>query len=277
MAVYFWARLLLSYLNLFEKSPYLRPKMQVMVLLKAPPWYNYLFRIYRAIMRLDALLPVILIACLLALAYFLTKAVQAANAEAAPPTTQVRLNPDDYRDGTTDSGTATTDDSGNNATASGSGETADLDHLYESPANSPSTSDRAATTGESYSPPANDAGSNTSPDNSSATNSTTSSANSTGSSASSGSSTSSGSTSTASRRASAGKYIVVTGSYRQRVNAERQVANLKREGFPDAEVEIFDRGTYALAVADRFNSRSDAEALARRLVSSGFEAYVKEL
>ncbi|MEM7574397.1 MAG: SPOR domain-containing protein [Bacteroidota bacterium] len=221
-------------------------------------------------MRLDALLPVILIACLLALAYFLTKAVQAANAEAAPPTTQVRLNPDDYRDGATDSGTASTDDSGSGATASGSAETADLDHLYESPAASPNTSDRAATTGESYSPPATNSGSTTSADNSSATNSATSPSNNTAGS-------SSGNTSAASRRASTGKYIVVTGSYRQRANAERQVANLKREGFPDAEVEIFDRGTYALAVADRFNSRSDAEALTRRLVSSGFEAYVKEL
>ena len=232
-------------------------------------------------MRLDALLPVILIACLLALAYFLTKAVQAANAEADPPTTQVRLNPDDYQDPAT-TGSSSSDAGSSDASSSGSSET-DLDHLYES---GPSTGDRVATPGESYTPSNSDTESPTTNDSEASTpattpppppptrNETTTATNPTNS----GTSTSSGgNTASTTRSASSGRYIVVTGSYRMRSNAERQVANLKREGFPNAEVEIFDRGTYALAIADRFSRHSEAEALVRRLVSSGFEAYVKEI
>ena len=75
---------------------------------------------------------------------------------------------------------------------------------------------------------------------------------------------------------SAGKYMVIAGTYRQKINATNQVAKLRKLGYNDSRVESFDRGAYAVALVDRFSSYSQAKALVRKLADNGVEAMIKE-
>ncbi|MCB0639658.1 MAG: SPOR domain-containing protein, partial [Lewinella sp.] len=80
-------------------------------------------------------------------------------------------------------------------------------------------------------------------------------------------------TSTAS---SGGRYLVIAGTYRQRVNADNMVTRLKRMGYNDAEVELFDHGTYAVVIVNRYSSLSRADQLSTELKNKGVEAFVKD-
>ena len=71
-----------------------------------------------------------------------------------------------------------------------------------------------------------------------------------------------------------GKYMVLAGSFRQKANANAYAAQLQGMGYEDAEVSIFNRGTYATILVNRFDSQSDARALKRELSEKGVEAYV---
>lgn len=64
---------------------------------------------------------------------------------------------------------------------------------------------------------------------------------------------------------STGAYLVLAGSYRVKSNAENQVRKLKRLGYDDAEVTIFNRGAYATVLVDRFESQTEARELANEL------------
>ncbi len=75
---------------------------------------------------------------------------------------------------------------------------------------------------------------------------------------------------------SSGKYMVIAGSYRQKVNAENQVAKLRKLGYNESRIESFNRGSYAAVLVDRYNSYSDAKALVSKLAGDGVEAMVKE-
>lgn len=83
---------------------------------------------------------------------------------------------------------------------------------------------------------------------------------------------------TASQTASSntGRYMVLAGSYRQRGNADAQASKLRRLGYNDTEVRLFDRGSYAVVLVDRFSSLSQASQLVRDLADKGIEAFVKE-
>ena len=67
-----------------------------------------------------------------------------------------------------------------------------------------------------------------------------------------------------------GDYLVVAGTYRQKVNAENQVRKLKRAGFDESRVASFNRGAYAVALVGSYDSRSDARAQVDKLKDKAF-------
>lgn len=73
-----------------------------------------------------------------------------------------------------------------------------------------------------------------------------------------------------------GRYMVLAGSYRQRVNADNQVARLRKMGYNNAEVSLFDRGSYAVVLVDRFSTYGDAKRLVNELAAKGVDAIVDE-
>lgn len=92
----------------------------------------------------------------------------------------------------------------------------------------------------------------------------------------SGSSSSSTATATQSTPRSTGRYMVIAGSYRQRTNADNQVAKLRKMGYDQARVELFDRGSYAVVLVNRFNAYGDAKRLVSELSGKGIDAMVSE-
>lgn len=73
-----------------------------------------------------------------------------------------------------------------------------------------------------------------------------------------------------------GQYMVLAGTFKYRSNAEDMVSQLKDMGYVNASVELFDRGSYAVALVDRFDSLGDAKALQSKLSGKGVDAYVKQ-
>jgi len=73
-----------------------------------------------------------------------------------------------------------------------------------------------------------------------------------------------------------GAYMVLAGSFRQMVNAENHVRNLKNKGYSNASVERFDGGAYAVVLVDRFSSLSEAKSLVSKLEGDNIDAYVKK-
>ncbi len=74
-----------------------------------------------------------------------------------------------------------------------------------------------------------------------------------------------------------GDYLVLAGTFRIRSGAESQVSRLRSKGYSNAELELFDKGTYAVVVVDRFDSYASADALVQELRKKHtIEAYVQE-
>jgi cell division protein FtsN len=71
-----------------------------------------------------------------------------------------------------------------------------------------------------------------------------------------------------------GRYLVIAGSFRQRMGAEQRVSRLKKAGFSESTVEKFNRGTYAVALAGQSDRFSEAKNLADKIIKAGFEAQV---
>ncbi len=67
------------------------------------------------------------------------------------------------------------------------------------------------------------------------------------------------------------KYMVTTGSFRQLSNARREMETMVKKGFTEAEVGRFNRGTYAVAIALRTNSKNEANVTVNRLKKLGFK------
>lgn len=80
----------------------------------------------------------------------------------------------------------------------------------------------------------------------------------------------------ATTNSNSGRYMVIAGSYRQRVNADNQVARLRKMGYNNAQVSLFDRGSFAVVLVDRFNNYGDAKRLVNELTGKGIEAIVDE-
>ena len=75
--------------------------------------------------------------------------------------------------------------------------------------------------------------------------------------------------------ASAGAYMVFAGTFKQKINAEKRMAQLRKSGYDNATIEIFDRGRYAVVIAGRFDNMQDAEALKEKLQTDGINAVIK--
>ena len=72
-----------------------------------------------------------------------------------------------------------------------------------------------------------------------------------------------------------GRYMVLAGSYRQRVNADNQVARLRKMGYNNSEVSLFDRGSFAVVLVDRFGTYGDAKRLVNELAAMGISMKVE--
>ena len=73
-----------------------------------------------------------------------------------------------------------------------------------------------------------------------------------------------------------GAYLVLAGSYKQKINATNQVNKLRKMGYDDASVQIFNSGALAVALVDRFDTYSEANALKKELESKGFDVFIKK-
>ena len=78
-----------------------------------------------------------------------------------------------------------------------------------------------------------------------------------------------------SSHSNAGKYMVIAGTYMKKANAVSQVRKLKKLGFENARVELFDRGKFAIVLVDRFSTMASAERLVKDLKAEGISSYVK--
>ncbi len=74
---------------------------------------------------------------------------------------------------------------------------------------------------------------------------------------------------------SGGKFMVFGGTFTQKALANEQVAKLKKMGYQNASIEIFDRGKYAVVLVDRFEYMADAERLVKKLKTDGITCYIK--
>ena len=83
--------------------------------------------------------------------------------------------------------------------------------------------------------------------------------------------------SSSSSSSSSGKYFVVTGSFLLEANAKDMVKQLKKAGYPNAEVAVFDLSQYYTVFARRYNTLNSANDLAETISNKmGIETYVHE-
>lgn len=75
--------------------------------------------------------------------------------------------------------------------------------------------------------------------------------------------------------AASGRYMVIAGSFEQKSGAQNQLQKIKKLGYNNARVELFNRGAYAVVLVDRFDQASDAQALVNKLKSKGFDAMMR--
>lgn len=76
---------------------------------------------------------------------------------------------------------------------------------------------------------------------------------------------------------SSGDFMVLAGSFRLRSGAEAEVQRLKRLGYENAEVTLFNNGAFAAVLVDRFTDLNKAETLVNELQTQhSVPAYVHE-
>jgi len=73
---------------------------------------------------------------------------------------------------------------------------------------------------------------------------------------------------------SSGSYMVIAGNYIINTNAENMVLKLKKNGYNNAEIVIFDMSQYHSVVANRFSDYNSAYNLAKQLEAKGIDSYV---
>ena len=75
---------------------------------------------------------------------------------------------------------------------------------------------------------------------------------------------------------SSGAYLVLAGSFRQRVNAEALVRRLQKKGYTEAELSLFNQGAYATVLAGRFETYAEAQTRVAALKKDGIDAYIQK-
>lgn len=77
--------------------------------------------------------------------------------------------------------------------------------------------------------------------------------------------------------ASNGKYFVVAGSFLLEANAKDMLSQLKKAGYQNAEIAVFDLSQYYTVFARRYNTLNSANDLAESISHKlGIETYVHE-
>ena len=71
-----------------------------------------------------------------------------------------------------------------------------------------------------------------------------------------------------------GDYLVIAGNYIINSNAENMVLKLKKSGYNDAEIVIFDMSQYHSVVANRYEDYNSAYNLVKQLEAKGIDSYV---
>lgn len=76
--------------------------------------------------------------------------------------------------------------------------------------------------------------------------------------------------------AAEGQHLVIAGNFTQLVNAQQRVQELKKAGFPEAEVVNFDLSEYHTVCAGRFSDVNEARRLVKKLKDyHKIDAYVR--
>lgn len=70
-------------------------------------------------------------------------------------------------------------------------------------------------------------------------------------------------------------YHVVAGSFLMEDRAQKQLSNIHNAGFKEAQIVRFPNSTYFSISVGKFKARKDADALKKRLESSGIDAFVR--
>jgi len=74
----------------------------------------------------------------------------------------------------------------------------------------------------------------------------------------------------------AGKHLVIAGNFSQAANAEQRVQELKKAGYPNAEVIQFDMSQYHTVCAGRYDDVNEARRVAKKLRDyHKIDAYVR--
>lgn len=72
-----------------------------------------------------------------------------------------------------------------------------------------------------------------------------------------------------------GSFMVICGSYLLKENADKMVQKLKKIGYTNAKVTIFDGSGYHSAIAAQFSSQADAQKASASLKKNGIDCFVK--
>jgi cell division septation protein DedD len=84
------------------------------------------------------------------------------------------------------------------------------------------------------------------------------------------------STVTSSSTVAAGKHMVIVGNFSQLANAEQLVKDLKKAGYPNAEIVRFDMSQYHTVCAGRYDDVNEARKVAKKLKDyEKIDAYVR--
>ena len=74
---------------------------------------------------------------------------------------------------------------------------------------------------------------------------------------------------------SSSKYLVVAASYLSEANANSELRKLKKAGYDNAEIVVFDFSQYHTLCVARYNNLGEANVLKRKLVNNRYpDAYV---
>ena len=73
------------------------------------------------------------------------------------------------------------------------------------------------------------------------------------------------------------RYLVVTGSFKEEINANNMVEQLQEMGYNDAEVFTFDFAEYYSVTAGRYHSSSEANKVASTLKAKGIDCYAHKM
>jgi predicted ribonuclease toxin of YeeF-YezG toxin-antitoxin module len=72
-----------------------------------------------------------------------------------------------------------------------------------------------------------------------------------------------------------GSFMVICGSYLLKENADKMVQKLKKMGYSNARVTIFDASEYHSAIAGHYASQGDAQKTASSLKQKGIDCFVR--